>query len=261
MPDQYLPLAVGGACLLLLFALVLMRAVSGGRFDVKLGDIVIAAIPLVVWLMITGQLSGFSVGPGGVSVDLADAIRTSAARQVGQQTRPLPVTEIATAERDSIEKLRKAVGDRIPALELTLGANKYQAPLLKTFLEDLTRYEFFRFVVLSEANGKLFGLMGGPQLAALLQGGGDDLWKRFTDLINRGDRGRLRSLLGAAGLVMAGDAVRQTDSTQTALGRLQEGNRDWLPVVQDGTLVGVVERDRLVASLILDASRAVSTTN
>jgi len=62
-------LSVGGFALILA-TLVLLRAKSS-RFEVKPADIVVAVVPVLVFLLVTGKLQKFEIGEGGVKIETA----------------------------------------------------------------------------------------------------------------------------------------------------------------------------------------------
>ena len=57
------------------------------------------------------------------------------------------------------------------------------------------------------------------------------------------------------GFVPASDAVKHQSNKRTVLQEMENSHRDWLPVVsEEGQLDGIVERSRLIASMILDVT-------
>ena len=130
----------------------------------------------------------------------------------------------------------------------------YQAVDLQQYLETLSKYPFFRFVVFLKSNQTLFGMIDARKLAALLQDPQSGLdFARFAALINRGDdQARLAEL---PGFVPAGaDVTRQSDKRKV-LEKMEERGAEWLPVqTPEGRFEGIVDRSRLTASLILDVT-------
>ena len=53
----------------LILGLVILRGKSDGKFDVKLTDAAIAGIFVVLWLLLSGQISKLVVGSEGVTVE------------------------------------------------------------------------------------------------------------------------------------------------------------------------------------------------
>jgi hypothetical protein len=67
--DMMIPLSVG-SFVLILALLVLIRA-KNSRFEVKPADIVVAVVPVIVFLLVTGKLQKFEIGEGGVKIETA----------------------------------------------------------------------------------------------------------------------------------------------------------------------------------------------
>jgi hypothetical protein len=67
--DITIPLSVC-SFVFIIALLVLIRA-KNSRFEVKPADIVVAVVPVVVFLLVTGKLQKFEVGEGGVKIETA----------------------------------------------------------------------------------------------------------------------------------------------------------------------------------------------
>jgi len=98
-------LVAGFFGLLLLTALVALRTVSAGRIEVKLTDAAIAAIPILLWLLGSGQVTKLVVGAEGITVETTRmAILEAADRPIENQVAPLPVAPVAIAAKARYSK-------------------------------------------------------------------------------------------------------------------------------------------------------------
>ena len=245
-------LGVGG--LVVLAALVALRGFSGGKLEVKISDAVIAVIPVVMWLLVTGKITKLVVGAEGVTVETAgEAILQASSKSISGQISALPVVPIDIAEKTGVPEIPDLVARRIGALEFRLGRAIYAGSATRQYVLTLIEYPFFRYVMLSNQDRSLFGIFDSRKLAARLEGyEASGSWDAFATLINNGDRAGLAAI---EDFVPAERAVSADTDKRVALQRMEEAQSDWLPVVNDrGAMIGTVDRARLTASLILDVA-------
>src|SRR5262245_51776620 len=86
-------------CLVVLGGLTLLRSATRGKVEIKPADALIAVVPFVLWLVMSGQVSKASVGPDGIALE---AITNASNAKIEAQIQDvgLPVTPI-----DMIEKM------------------------------------------------------------------------------------------------------------------------------------------------------------
>jgi hypothetical protein len=243
--------------LAVLGGVVALRSATGGRVEVTLNDAIIAAIAAALALLVSGKLSKVVVGSEGVTIETArEAILSSTAQPIAEQVKPLPVAPIEQALKGGVAQIPDMVRRRVQGLDFMLGVGGYDPNVLKAYLETLTRYDFFRFVIVLTPDQRLFGMIDARSLLATLEEPTSGMtFQEFASLLNRAndaDRDRLAQL---AGFVPASDAVTKQLEKRDVLDRMEKAGRDWLPVVTaQGQLDGVVDRSRLTASIILDVT-------
>ena len=64
----------------LLLALVLVRAKTGSKYEIKTSDIIVALIPVILWLLLSGRL--LEIGVGDLRLKLTEAYKDSRAGEV-----------------------------------------------------------------------------------------------------------------------------------------------------------------------------------
>lgn len=250
---------IGIVALGVLVVLVGLRAATRGRLEVKLTDAVIALIPVVLWLLVSGKITKLAVGTEGISVETArEAIVEASAQAIDDQVSPLqvsplPVDPVESAAKGPVGDIPGLIRDGVQGLTFGLGFGGYVGFAVQEHLVALSRYPFFRYVIFDNADGSLFGMIDARELSAFVvqdpRVGG---WDGFAQMINAADAGALAEL---PGFVPAGSAVPANADKRDALARMEELEAQWLPVTDEsGRLVGVVERSRLTASLILDVA-------
>jgi CBS domain-containing protein len=253
----FLLLGVGGA---LVLGSVLLRVLSGGRYEVKTTDLVFLVIPLIVAAIATGKVKGLDLF--GVRADLsalwAEAARTGIEKQVAP-SQPATVQDavrvVEMASKGGVEELRRMIQRKVEALEFRLGHGGYYAPAIRTYFEALSGSSYLRAVVIDHADGRLFGIFTAPDLIGFLRVAGDPGYQQLQQMLNSGSAGAQAELAKLPGFVAAEHAVTGKTSKREALERMEKIKAESLPVVDDRQrFVGTVERGQLTASLILAVS-------
>jgi len=246
---------------LVLVLVVAVRSLSAGRVEIKLNDAIIAAIAAALTLLVSGRISKIWVGPEGLTVE---AIVTASAQSITQQVTTvttLPVAPVEVALKGGSSEIPSLVNKRVQALEFVVGAGGYDANVIQQYLETLTKYPFFRFVVFVNSNLTLFGLIDASNVLAQLQSGSARNFNSFATLLNRGNADDRSHIADLSGFVPASAGVtREKTDKREALERMEKLGTDWLPVIKDGKFDGIVERSRLRASLILDVTNQLRTS-
>jgi CBS domain-containing protein len=240
-----------------LAGVVALRSATAGKVQITLNDAIIAAIAAALALLVSGKLSKVVVGSEGVTIETArEAILSSAAKPIAQQVNALPVVPLEQALKGGVGEIPNMVRRRVQGLDFMLGFGGYDQTVLKAYLETLTRYDFFRYIILLTQDNRLFGMVDARSLLAALEDpGSGETFQDFATLLNHGSDADRHKLAQLPGFVPAEDAVTKQSDKRDVLTRMEKSGRDWLPVVSaNGQLDGIVERSRLTASMILDVA-------
>ena len=234
---------------------LLIRIRSAGKVEIKPIDLTCLVIPLLLLGLGSGKLKILDFG--GVKADFSElwkrAAETNIEGQVGSaQASPVSdavhTTEMVT--KGGVGELETLQKRKIEALEFRLGGGGYYyGPAIQQYLDALTGNSYLRVLVLNERDGTLFGVYNASDLVGHLRvtkGYGE-----FERLLNRQDGSEREDLSRLPGFVSANDAVSADTSKRDALARMEHIGGDMLPVVENGRYVGIVERSKLTASLIL----------
>ncbi|HKX09187.1 MAG TPA: hypothetical protein VJN67_13395 [Stellaceae bacterium] len=245
-----------------LVGVVGLRTVTGNKVEITLNDAIIAAIAAGLTLLISGGVSKLVVGSEGVTIETTkEAILTASRRPIEPQVSSLPVAPVDMVLKGDIGEIPEIVRQRKEALELMLGAGAYEPHAMQVYLDTLTKYPFFRFVVLLDRNSKLFGMVDARKLIAQLEEQhSEQTAATFTTMVNRASADDQAQLAKLPGFVPASAAVVRTSDKRDVLQKMEQLGADWLPVLNSsGKLDGVVDRSRLTASLILDVTDQLRT--
>ena len=89
-----------------LFALlVALRAKTGNKFDIRNSDIVLARVPVALWLFLTGKIQEFALG----EVKIVAAIKLVSTAPVGPQVSKLTIETV----REPVRMMSKGAPDVI----------------------------------------------------------------------------------------------------------------------------------------------------
>jgi hypothetical protein len=243
-----------GSFVLILAILVLLRAKSS-RFEVKPADIVVAVVPVVVFLLVTGKLQKFEIGEGGVKIETA-FVKASAST-IDPQVTPLvgiAAEPIRLNAKMGVNELPRLIESETEGLTFRLGHGGYWGPAIAEYFITLSRQPFLKYVIIEHPDGTFFGLANARPLAEFFQ-------QRFqspvtadklAEWLNASDTKALAQLPGFVG---AGDAVSKGTDKYQALLKMETLNVDRLPAMNEANrFVGMVDRSRLTASLLIDVA-------
>ena len=225
-------------------AIIGIRWRYGEKYQITLTDLVLLLAPILIWLVVTNKLGELSLGAEGLT-------SKAAARQpVATQLSRISVQDISIADKGSPDAIPALIERRIQALKLQVNkSNYYDEFILRTYLDQLGQFSFFRYVVINDEQGRLLGAVDARDLNASLKRGilsGTE----FTDVLNgHADVARLSKLPGFEPRSMA---IPETVGNGEALNRMDRANVLWLCVVRDDRFLGIVDRAHVASSIILD---------
>ena len=162
------------------------------------------------------------------------------------------------------------------ALSFKLGYSGYYGPAIWMYFDHLITSPAFKYAVITDKNGSLFGLFEADKLTAVLNPDNNKelmkefplqpfnglpaeqqvkKWTDFAKTVKTTNKNKLSKMAGFVSLDMA---VKADADKKRVLQQMEKQDLDWLPVVKQENGVshfqGIVERSRLTASLILDVT-------
>ncbi len=237
------------AASILFVGCVVLRSTTGKAWEIQLSDAAIALLPIVVWLVATGQLKELQFGSSGFAAKFQEAIAASVASAVEK----LPTQPLMLADKEDVSEIPKIIARKQQGLSFVMG-ERYLPHIAKQYLDQLTQYNFFRFSVIEQNGGAFFGLVDAKILTAYLnQCNG---WPAFMDAVANLDEKYLQALPSFMGTP---SCVNETAEKSFVLDRMETQHVDWLPITgPDFRLLGVVERSAILARLVLDISKRLN---
>lgn len=222
---------------LILLLLILINSKVNGGFKVETSWIAVALSPALIWLLTTGQLGEFS--GFGFALKLREAsARPFSLKLEGNKIEPQAIPQ---EEKEGIAKIPEFIQRRIGALTYQLNRKGYYSNwVTQRYLEELTPYEFFRYVVFVSPEGQFRGLVPASDLLEQIEQQNLD----FVNIIEEGEIDRLNGLIRVS--------VSTNSSKRDALKKMEEQKLSNLPVVDEaGQFIGIVERTKLISSILV----------
>jgi len=254
-----------------LLVIIIFIRVKNKKFEVKPTDIVLAILPIAIVLLVTGNLKKFEFGGLKVESAFVKASESTIINQVNHIKTDQPNSLSMKPWEPPLISPSRTLGElknipsraakalvcipikRAEALQFILGDGHYAGDAILHYLDSLIQYPPFQYIIIINKNGTFFGLADGRTIYNLFLNR-DYSANKFAEWLNKPDENALIKMPSFRSSLYAVNE-RATDKNQ-ALQKMESLNVDSLPVVNDnGQFVGVVKRDRLVASLLIDVSK------
>jgi len=264
------------AGLALVSADVALRYSAPGKFDLKAIDIVLLSLPVLLWLLASGQFETFKIGASGFQVK--SAIQRASAKPISLEVKRIVVQSISKAAKAKSDELEDVLQDRPRALTFILQkpaakrlpSELYDASALHDYITKLMMQTTFKyFLFLGATPSQPF--VGGIDACNFARSVDQNLYRlkekadtdptlpvsiqKLADILN--GKAPFANIEAMPGYIGQEKAIKPTEDTVTALARMEELGIEWLPVVERNKYIGIVEKSTLSASLVLDVTRAL----
>lgn len=241
----------------ILIGLVLIRRKTWKEKGFQNPDIVLALIPVVFALLITGKIQKFAFAGLEFETVFKEASKSGIEDQITPfETSKPEIIEMEMAAKGGIDRIPELVNQKTEALVFQLGHGGYWGPAIGEYLDGLVQYPFLKLIIIEDKQGKLFGVFDAREMAASIRSPALPFeLEAFAVWLNKSNVGELERL---PGFISAEAALTEEANKRAALERLDSLNVNQLPVIgKDGRFLGVVDRSRVTASLILEVARKI----
>ncbi len=251
MTDLIISLAIFVTVLALM---LLLRLKLIKNFEVRQSDILIALIPIVLWLLFTGKIEKLEFGDLKIQTAFLEASEAPITKQI--ISLKLPVEKIRMNPKGRADEIPGLIQNQTEGLVFTLGYGYYFGPTIKQYLKRLTLFPFFKYIIINDRDGKFFGMINARDLESLFSLSEHNFTSNdFADWVNNSDTKLLSKI---PFLIPSKYAIKKETNKQSALETMEKLNIEVLPVVnKEGMFTGIVDRSRLTASLIIDVAKKV----
>jgi len=238
-----------------ILGLIIWLRLRVSKFEIKPTDIIVALLPIIIFLLVTGKIKTFEFG----DIKIETAFVKASASEIASQVTPLrglPTQPVRIDPKRGVEDIPRLIDQKTEGLLFRLGYGRYWGPAIEEYFFRLTKYPFLKYIVLEDEDGKFFGLADAREFSALLQSDHPPFTARdFAQWLNTSQKNAFTQL---PGFISADQTVFDTTDKAQALRRMEELDRDVLPVKNaENRFAGVVNRSRLTASLIIDVTRQI----
>lgn len=248
-------LAAGVVCLIVSIG---VRAKFGEKYEMKTTDLVLIILPLLLAAIVTGKLT--MLDAFGVKADLSAIFVGAAESTIEPQLRGEGppglddvLTLLQTDSKQSVDKIPQLIKNKTQALVFQLGYHGYRANAIQAYFDELYASSYLQYFVITDDQGKLFGVYNVLDLAVYFRKDGFNTYRRFTEWLVKADAPALTELKALPGFIDADMAVAKSLSKREVLKKMERAHLDRLPVIDENRIfVGTVERAQLTASLILE---------
>ena len=252
-----------------------IKARLANSIEIRPVDVGIALIPFILWMATAGIFKKVEV-PGILSFETAEVFVTAAAAPINLQVTSMPVTALKADAKRGVGEIPRMIESGTQVLSFKLGYSGYYGPAIWMYFNHLVMSPAFKYAVILDKDGSLFGLFEASNLTAILNSENNEAlmkefpldpfsglpdeqqvnkWTSFAKNIKKTNKEKIAGMPGFVSLDMA---VKSDADKKRVLEQMEEQDLDWLPVVrlEQGVsqFKGIVERSRLTASLILDVT-------
>jgi len=242
--------------LIILGILVFIRAKSGNRYEIKNADIVVALLPVVIFLIYTGKISSFQWGDLRIETAFKEASQAAISAQITE----IPVEHVATGPKGAVSNIPKLIAQKTEALTFNLGYHGYWGPAIEQYVKALSDKSLLKYLVINNEDGTLFGILDAGVIAPhFLSNNPGVNASDFADWLGNNDTKSIQQL---PDFISSNLAVDPSVDKRRVLDMMEEHDLDKLPAVNDeNQFLGMVNRSRLIGSLILDVTKNLDKKN
>lgn len=247
----------------ILAAIVVLRS-KGSAIEIRFPDIVVAVLPIMIYLIVSGKLTKFEISESGIKLETAikDAAKSEiAGLQVAIDNEQVPSSNLPTESvsrrsKGGVQQIPRLINEKTEALSFNLGYNGYYGPAIREYLQKLTSQPFLKYLIFYDQNGKFYGVS--PATKFVNQGTSTN--QQYADLASWLRDNNTQAIRdNVPGFIGFQDALNQTASRSQALEKMIDLQVDKLPMLDsDGNLLGMVDRTVISSSLLLDIARNVN---
>jgi hypothetical protein len=205
----------------------------------------ILLLPALLFLILSGRITGFKA-PGGLEANFA-AVAEATVKPAAETVSVQDMEIVAKAPVSTLKEKWQNLNEAFPiVMTMSLGKSQYYTvPATFTYLEDLSRYRNFKFVVFLDSESKFVAYMPAWSLKGLLSK--PELGQEFINDINEDKK---RDLFTYPGVIKETISVQSTNTE--ALQEMTKQNLEALVVIDnDRKLKGVVEREQILSKMML----------
>lgn len=247
-----------------------LRKKVGKDYEIKTSDIILAIVPLAVWLLLTGKVERLKVGDFEVTL-VAEAIQEAKNTEISESTaliNPIftedlsisrEIDPLQEATKSNIIDLDKILKAKPEALIFFLGYGNYGPVEIKEYLDKLSQ-STLKYIIIKDYTSKKFkGIISLESFMAQIFSENPKF--KVEDLRNWLKESNENAINSIEGMLTLNDAIKPTTSKYQALESMQKLETTFLPVIDnEDYFSGIIQMEQLSTSLLMDISRKLIET-
>jgi len=237
--------------ILLLVVQVLLRAKTNDKYQIKNSDIVIALIPIVLVLFLSGKVQELTFGDFKIVL----AVKKTSESPISAEVTKLPIEDIQVGQRQSLVERKQYIENRIPVISFQFSKfSRGGSNIIIDYLK-LTQYPFLRYILFYDTEGVFFGMADAQQIAAMTG------VIPFTDIALWILNAQETEIENLPGFVSAQESLYEDVDKLTALKKMNSLNVPVLPVIdKSDRFIGIIEQNKLTANMLTDILEGLKMT-
>ena len=231
------------ASFVIILGLLIFLRSRGSSLEIKLPDIIVAILPVMIFLIVSGKLSKFELSESGLKIETAitEAAQSKiSGLEIAVELEKLPTETVSSATKGGTAEIPKLINQKTEALSFYLGYSGYNGHAIGEYLTRLTAKPFLKYLIFLDENGKFFGISPAAKFANQDPSSEEHYYDLAKWLVNNDTKSLTASV---PGLITRDEALSQSNSRSQALSKMMELKVDTLPVLDnEGNLAGMVDR-------------------
>lgn len=232
--------------------LVYLRAKTNNKYEIKINDAVIALVPIFLFLFIRGDIAEFSLG--GVSVKRAieesfnSNINNDLTNIEGDSDAVIldEVEWLSIGSKGDISHLETMLESNVQALRLKLGYPNYNLEMIQKYLMELPGLQY---LIITNLEDEFMGLIPLNMFKDAIISQRYN-WDAFQNDLQYNQQG-IEELPGFIG---RDKSIEVNASRISAMEMFDNTDMKILPVFENNSFVGIIERDKLLTKLLINFS-------
>ena len=229
---------------LVLIGIIIINFRLNKEFRIDMSWIALALAPLVIWLITTNQLAEFS----GFGLEFKLNEVTAKSVSIENDGTLIKPEQISSDSKQGLGKLDLFIRRRVSAVTLqTKRPNYYNNWAISEYLERLTQYPFFRFVLFTNTSGEFAGIIDARQLLY-------EIRENDLDMVANLEADTIDRIPGLTPF-----SLQDNSSKRSALELMdKEGLSEISVVDRQHRFIGIVTREKITSSIVV---QLVSSSN
>ncbi|MDO6739349.1 hypothetical protein [Wenyingzhuangia sp. 2_MG-2023] len=245
-------LAIAIVIFIVSFLLVLLlRKKIGKEYEIKNTDILIGIIPLALWLLLTGKITNFEYG----DLKITSAFTQAKNKPITGTITDIYKSNLPSAEKGSIYELERTLESKPEALIFYSGQKRYASEVIEEYLKALST-STLKYLIIKNTADDFVGMVSVDQFMSQTLSEDPIIEPyQFAQWLNNGEDDQYSLIKG---FITLEQSLPETITKIEALEQMEKLKTKFLPVVAERSFVGIIERDQLSTSLLMDISKNIN---